>query len=138
MKRPRKAGLRGELRIERYLRERQFARNQFRHRVLQPNAAYVAVRRDTHGECELTRKMKCTVAGYASELYKRDVAPDVCRDIFENAAEPNMIETMRGGLGGRACPAVAILLKESGRKRQRGCFDVHAACGRLDCKLGED
>jgi len=49
-----------------------------------------------------------------------------------------MIETMRGGLGGRACPAIAILLKESGRKRQRGCFDIHAAGGRLDCKLGED
>jgi hypothetical protein len=41
MKRSRKAGLRGELRIERYLRERQFARCQFRHRVLQPNAAYI-------------------------------------------------------------------------------------------------
>ena len=42
MKRSRKAGLRGELRIECYLRERQFARSQFRHRVLQPNAAYAA------------------------------------------------------------------------------------------------
>jgi hypothetical protein len=61
MKRSCKAGLRGELRIERYLRERQFARSQFRHRFLEPNAAYVAARRDTHGECELTRKMKRAV-----------------------------------------------------------------------------
>src|ERR1700675_5073767 len=100
MKRSRKAGLRGELRIERYLRERQFARSQFRHRILQPNVAYVAVRRDTHGECELTRKMKWAVTRDSSEFYKRDVILDVCCDIVENAAEPNMIETMRGGLGG--------------------------------------
>jgi hypothetical protein len=41
-------------------------------------------------------------------------------------------------LGGRACPAIAMLLKESGRKRQRGCLDVHATGGRLGCNLGED
>src|SRR5882724_3752959 len=138
MKRSRKAGLRGELRIERYLGERQFARSQFRHRVLQPNAAYIAVRRDAHGKCELTRKMKWTITRYSGEIDQRDVVPDVCRDIVENAAESNMIEIMRGELGARACPAIAILLKESGRKRQRGRFDIHAACGGLDCKLGED
>jgi hypothetical protein len=137
VKRSRKAGLRGELRIERYLGERQFARCQFRHRVLQPPVAYIATRRDPHSECELACKMKHAVTRDFSEIYKRDVVPDVCRDIVENAAEPNMIETM-GGVEGRACPAIAILLEESGRKRQRGCFDVHAACGRLDVELGED
>jgi DNA-binding transcriptional LysR family regulator len=35
-----KTGLRRELRIERNLRERQFARGQFRRRVLEPDAAY--------------------------------------------------------------------------------------------------
>src|SRR5260370_42486201 len=122
------------MRIERYLRERQFARCQFRHRVLQPHAAYIAMRRDTHGERELTRKMKRAVTRNSSEIYKRDVVLDVCCDMVENAAEPNMIETMRGGLGEPACPAIAILLKESGRKRQRGRFDVHPAGG---CLIGE-
>ena len=138
MKRSRKTGLRGELGIERYLRERQFGCSQFRHGVLQPHSADIAVRRDTHRECELTREMKGAVARDGSELYKCDVILDVRRDIVENAAEPNMIETLRGGLDGRACPAIAILLKESGRKCQRGGFDVHAAGGRLDCKFGED
>jgi len=77
MKRSRKAGLRGEMRIERYLRERQFARSQFRHRILQPNAAYVAVRRDTHGEGELACKMKHAVTRDSSEINKRDVILDV-------------------------------------------------------------
>ena len=133
MKRSRKASLRGEMRVERYLRDRQFARSQFRHRALQPDAAYIAVRGDAHGKCELTRKMKRAVTRYSSESCKRDVVPGVCRYIVENAAEPNVIETVRGGVGGRACPAIAMLLKESGRKRQRGCFDVHAAYGCLDC-----
>src|SRR5258705_1483651 len=115
MKRSRKAGLRGEMRIERYLGKRKFARSQFRHRVLQPNAAYVAVRRDPHSECELARKMKHAVTRDSSKIYKRDVILDPCCDVVKNATEPNMIETIRGGLGGRACPAVAILLKESGR-----------------------
>src|SRR6202022_1154473 len=61
MKRSRKAGLRGEMRIERYLRGRQVARCQLRHRLLQPHAAYIAVRRDAHGEGELARKMKKAV-----------------------------------------------------------------------------
>jgi len=82
--------------------------------------------------------MKCAVARESARSFKREVVSDVCRDIVENATEPNLIETMRGGFGGRACPAVAILLQESGRKRQRGGFDVHTACGRLDCKLGEE
>ena len=95
MKRSRKAGLRGELRIERYLRQRQLARCQFRHRVLEPNAAYVAVRRDTHGECELTCKMKCAVTRDSSETRKSDIAVDICRDVVENAPEANLIEIMR-------------------------------------------
>ena len=138
MKGSSKTGLRGELRIERYLRERQFARGQFRRRVLQPNAAYVAVRRDAHGECELTRKMKWAVPGDSREIFQRDVILEVCSDIVENTAEPNMIETMRGGVGGRARPAIAMLLQQSGGKRQRGCFYVHPACGRFDGKLGKD
>src|SRR5271167_2214015 len=113
MKRSGKAGLRGEMRVERYLRERQIACRQFRLRLLQPHAANIAARRDAHGECELTRKMKCTIARYFSEIYQRYVVPDVCRDIVENAAKSNMIETMCGGLGGRACPAIGMLLKES-------------------------
>jgi hypothetical protein len=126
------------MRIERYLRELQLARSQFRHRDLQPNAADVAVRRDTHGECKLTRKMKWAISRDSSKIYKSDVILDVCRNIVENTAEPNMIETMLGSVGGRTCPGIAILLKESGRKRQRGGFDLHAACGRPGCKLGED
>src|ERR1700688_5245960 len=61
MKRSRKAGLRGEMCIERYLGKRKIARCQFHHRVLQANAAYLAVRRDPHGECELACKMKHAV-----------------------------------------------------------------------------
>src|SRR5258706_1531990 len=117
MKLPREAGLRGELRIERYLRERQFARCQFCHRLLQPHAAYIAVRWNAHGKCELAREMKCTVTRYSSETYQRDIVPNVGRDIVENAAQSNMIETMRIGLGGRACPAIAIFAKKSGRER---------------------
>src|SRR5580704_1972160 len=108
------------MRIERDLRQRQFARSQFRHRVLQPHAAYVAVRRDAHGERKLARKMKRAVTRNSSEICKRNVVLDVRCDMVENAAEPNMIETMGGGLRERACAAIAILLKESGRKRQRG------------------
>ena len=82
------------MRIERNLRQRHLARRQLRHRVLQPNAAYIAVRRDAHGKRELTRKMKWAVTRYSSEIHQRDVIPDVCRYIVENAAEPNMFETM--------------------------------------------
>ena len=138
MKRSGKTSLRGELRIERNLRERQFARRQFRHRVLQPDAAYVAVRRDTDRVRELTRKMKCAVTGDSSEIYERDLTLDVRFDIVKNTAEPSMIETVRAGVDGRACPAIAMLMNESGCKRQRGRFDVHAARGRLDLELRED
>src|SRR5258708_28948186 len=137
MERSGKTGLRGELRIERYMGERQFAGRQFRHRALQPKAADVTVRRDTHGERELTRKMKEAVTRDAGKIEQRDVVLDVCRDIVENAAKPNMIETMRGSADARADPAIAMLVKEPGRKRERGCFDVQAACGRLDVELGE-
>jgi hypothetical protein len=138
MKCSRKAGLRGELGIECYLRERQFARSQFSHRVLHPNAAYVAVRRDTHGESELTRKMEWAVTRDSSEIYQREVILDVCCDIVENTAEPSMVELMCGGVDRRACAAIAMFLKQSGRKRQRGRFDVYATRGRLDVELGED
>ena len=138
MKRPRKAGLRRELRIERDLGERQFANRQFRHRIFQAHAAYMAVGRDSHCECELARKVKDAVTRDASEIFKRDVVLKICIDILENAAEPRMVETVRGGLGCHACPAIAMLLKKSGRERHRGCFDVHPACTRLGGKLRED
>lgn len=96
MKRSRKAGLRGEMRIVRYFRERQLARRQFGHRIVQPHAAYMAVRRDAHGERELTRKMKGAVAGNSRETCKCEVVLDVCRDIVENAAEAIRIEAMNG------------------------------------------
>ena len=138
MKRPRKGGLRGELRIQRNLRERQFARRQFRHRLLQPHAAYVAVRRDARGKGKLARKMKRAVPGHCREIRQTEIVPDVCRDVVENAAQPDLIEAVRGGLGGRACAAVAMLVHQPGGKRQGGRLDVHPAGGRLHRKLGED
>src|SRR5580692_5128716 len=77
MERARKTGLRRELRFERYLRDRQFARRQFRHRLLQPQAAYVVVWRNAHGERELARKMKRAVTRVSSEIDKTDVVLDV-------------------------------------------------------------
>ena len=85
----------------------------------------------------LRAKMKRAVTRDSGKIEQSDVVLDVCRDIVENAAEPNRIETMRRRVDGRACPAIAMLVKEPGRKRQRGCFDVQAACGRLDVELGE-
>src|ERR1700735_2428898 len=61
MKRSREARLRGEMRIECYFRERQLARCQFRHRMFQPHAAYVAVRWDSHCERKFARKMESAV-----------------------------------------------------------------------------
>src|ERR1700722_5422728 len=82
--------------------------------------------------------MKGAVTRNSSETFERDLVRNIGLDIVQDAAEPNRIETIRGGLGGRACPAVAMLLQESGRQHQRRGFDVHAACSRLDRKLGED
>jgi hypothetical protein len=96
MKRAGKARLRGEMRVEGYLSERQLARGQFRHRILEPQPAYITVRRDAHGERELPRKMKPAVACDSCEIHEREVILDVCRDIVENAAEPNMIDTLGG------------------------------------------
>jgi hypothetical protein len=81
VKRSREAGLRGEMRIERDLGERQLARRQFRHRILQPHAAYVAVWRDAYCECEHPGEMKSTIACYSGQIYKQDVVRDVCFDI---------------------------------------------------------
>src|SRR5258707_12327218 len=98
--------------MQRMLSARDFARYKLRHRPLQPKAAYVAVRRDTHGERELARKMKRAVARDSGKIEQSDVVLDVCRDIVEDAAEPNRIEMMRRRVDGRACPAIAMLVKE--------------------------
>src|SRR5215468_9570523 len=122
MKRARKAGLRGEMRIERNLRQRQLACRQFRHRILQPHAADIAVGRNAQGELELAHKMKLAVTSDSGELCKCDVVRDLYRDIVENAAKPTTIETMRRGFGWRACATIAMLLKEPTREHQRSYF----------------
>ena len=50
------------MRIERYLRELQFAGRQFAHGIFQANAADVAVRRNSHRSGEFARKVEGTVA----------------------------------------------------------------------------
>jgi hypothetical protein len=53
-------------------------------------------------ECELAREVKDAVTRGSGDIFKSDVILEICIDILENAAEPNMIETVRAGLGGRA------------------------------------
>ena len=60
------------------------------------------------------------------------------RDIIQDPAEANLIEAMRGGLDGRGRLAIGIFVQKSGRERQRGCFSVNTAGGRLIGKLGGD
>ena len=126
------------MRIEGYLRERQRAIGQFRHRIIKAQTAYVAVGRYAHGKRKLARKMERAVTRDSGQALKADVIINVCNNIIENAAKPNVIEGMRGEFSGRARSAIAMLSKESGRERQRGGFDVHATGSRLIGKLGED
>jgi len=80
------------MRIEGYFRERQLACLQVRHRIFQPHAADIALRRDTHGECEFARKMKLAKASNSGDSLKGDIVLEVCRNIIENALEPSAVE----------------------------------------------
>src|SRR5258705_10090788 len=135
---PGKARLRGEMRIERNLRQRQRTGCQFRHGLLEADPAYVAVRRYANGKRELARKVKGAVASYFCEVRQRDVARNVCLDIFEDAAQSHVIEPVRGLACRCASPAIAMLVKEAGRKRQGRRFDKDPARGFLDGKFGHD
>lgn len=107
------------MRIEGNLRERQRAVGQFHHGIIKAHTAYVAVGRYTHGKRKLARKMERTVTRNPGQGLKADVIINVRDNIIDNAAEPNITESMRGGFSGRARSAVAMLQKESRRTSER-------------------
>ena len=88
------------MRIERDLGERHISVGQLGLRVLEPHAADVSMRRDTHRNRKLAGEMKRTVAGGLCEMCERDVIFDVCGNVFKDAAQPRVIEAVVGGLGG--------------------------------------
>jgi len=63
------------------------------------------------------REMERTEARDPSQVRERDLVRKMCRNVIENAAEPHMIERMRGRRGERAGSAVAVFVNKPGGER---------------------
>ena len=97
------------MRIERYFRERQRAASQLRHGVLKAYTAYVAVGWYARGKRKLTREMKRTVARDLGQAFKPDIIINVRKNVIADAAEPSIIESLRGGFNDLTRSTIAML-----------------------------